>query len=225
MKVDDPIGYRSEVLAEFVSGVSTLLDPEKIQSCVRGHDELSPKRSIDYRAFVDMSGGRHDAAAFAVGHETEAGAVVDVLRRVEPPFSPADAVDEFVEVCKDYGIHGVTGDAYGAALNADLWEERGIKYEPCKFNRSQLYLSLVGPINQGAVKIPDDKTLLRELRQLMRRKTRSGRESVDHPPGGSDDAANAVAGVLFLLLKRRPTLDGWIEFMELEAAHADTLAA
>src|SRR4029453_3564358 len=141
-----------------------------------------PEAGREYRAFFDGSGGRHDAATFAVGHlDTDGNAVVDLVRRIEPPFSPADAVDEFASVCRDYCVPKVIGDQYAAALNADLWEERGIRYEPCRFNRSQLYLSLVGPINQERVRMPRLAILQQELRQLQRRKTRSGRESVDHP--------------------------------------------
>ena len=175
-----------------------------------------------------MSGGRHDAATLAVGHLADEGrAVIDVLRRVEPPFSPADAVDEFVSVLGDYCIPKIVGDQYAAGLNADLWEERGIRYEPCRWNRSQLYLSLVGPINQENVRMPRLAILQQELRQLQRRKTRSGRESVDHPGGGSDDAANSLAGVVFLLLKRKPHgFEDWCGVLESEKSdELATLAA
>jgi hypothetical protein len=221
LKIDDPIGYRQEVLAEFVSGVSTLLDPAAIERCVRSEKELVPEAGREYRAFTDMSGGRHDAATFAIGHvDADGKAVVDVLRRVEPPFSPADAVDEFASICRDYAVHKVVGDQYGAALNADLWTERGVRYEPCRFNRSQLYLSLVGPINQGSVRMPRLAILQQELRQLQRRKTRIGRESVDHPQSGSDDAANSVAGVVFLLLKRRADpFAAWHRMLDAEVRH------
>jgi hypothetical protein len=210
-----------------VSGVSTLLDPAKIDDCVRGPRDLQPKPGERYRAFVDMSGGRHDAAALAIGHlDDEGRAVIDCLRRIEPPFSPADAVDEFVSVLRDYSIHKVTGDAYAAALNTDLWTERGIRYESCRWNRSQLYLSLVGPISQGIVRMPENKILQRELRQLQRRKSRLGTESVDHPRSGSDDAANAVAGAVFLILKRRTNpLASWQRMLEKEERHALALVA
>jgi hypothetical protein len=46
------------------------------------------------------------------------------------------------------------------------------------------------------VSIPDHKRLLRELRLLERHTHRSGRDTVDHGKNGSDDYANAVAGVL-----------------------------
>ena len=166
LKADDPIGYRQEVLAEFVSGISTLLDASAIEACVRGEKELAPKPGTEYRAFTDMSGGRHDAATLAIGHvDADGSALIDLLRRIEPPFSPADVVDEFSAACRDYCVSRVTGDQYAAALNSDLWEERGIRYTPCRFNRSQLYLSLVGPINQGRVRMPRLGILQQELRQ------------------------------------------------------------
>ena len=63
--------------------------------------------------------------------------------------------------------------------------------------------------------------------QLQRRKTRTGRESVDHPAGGSDDAANSLAGVVYLLLKRRAhSFDDWSAVMQSEeGAHEASVAA
>ena len=101
MRIDDPIGYRQEVLAEFVSGISTLLDPVAIDACVRGEKELAPQPGIEYRGFADLGGGRHDASTFCVGHlDAEGNAVIDVLRRIEAPHVPAFAVDEFVARCR-----------------------------------------------------------------------------------------------------------------------------
>jgi ribosomal protein L37AE/L43A len=42
----------------------------------------------------------------------------------------------------------------------------------------------------------DNKKLISELSSLERRTGRSGRDSIDHPPGGHDDMANAAAGAL-----------------------------
>jgi hypothetical protein len=38
-----------------------------------------------------------------------------------------------------------------------------------------------------------------EFRRLERRRGRSGKDSIDHPPRGSDDTANAVAGAMWLV--------------------------
>ena len=42
--------------------------------------------------------------------------------------------------------------------------------------------------------------MIEELRRLERRRGRTGKDSIDHPAyGGSDDLANATAGVVHLL--------------------------
>ena len=41
-----------------------------------------------------------------------------------------------------------------------------------------------------------------ELRRLERRRGRSGKDRVDHPPMGSDDVANAVAGAVNLVIAK-----------------------
>ena len=46
----------------------------------------------------------------------------------------------------------------------------------------------------------DNRKLINEFRHLERRRGRSGRDTVDHPAPLSDDLANAVAGVVNLVL-------------------------
>jgi hypothetical protein len=70
----------------------------------------------------------------------------------------------------------------------------------CEVPKSGLYLSLVPALNSGAVELPDNPTLVTELRRLERRRGRSGKDSVDHPSQGHDDAANSVAGLVYSLL-------------------------
>src|SRR5262249_27593265 len=41
-----------------------------------------------------------------------------------------------------------------------------------------------------------------EFRRLERRRGRSGKDTIDHPPRGSDDIANAVAGVTWVTLEQ-----------------------
>jgi hypothetical protein len=41
----------------------------------------------------------------------------------------------------------------------------------------------------------DDQRLITQLSSLERRTARSGRDSIDHPPGAHDDVGNSVAGV------------------------------
>ena len=49
----------------------------------------------------------------AIAHKDGKVAVLDCVRAIRPPFSPAEAVTEFVGVLKSYGVYSVTGDNYG----------------------------------------------------------------------------------------------------------------
>ena len=66
-------------------------------------------------------------------------------------------------------------------------------------------LKMVSAVNSECVELPENERMLHELRALERRRGSSGRDRVDHPPGGHDDVANAVAGVVDLILGRRGT--------------------
>ncbi len=57
-------------------------------------------------------------------------------------------------------------------------------------------------LNSGRVELLATPRLEVQLCALERRTARGGRDSIDHPPGGHDDVANAVAGVLVDLIGR-----------------------
>jgi len=50
------------------------------------------------------------------------------------------------------------------------------------------------------VELPPDPVLTRQFLGLERRTARGGKDSVDHAPGGHDDLANAVAGLIGMLM-------------------------
>ena len=52
------------------------------------------------------------------------------------------------------------------------------------------------------VELPDNPSLVNQFASLERRTSRAGRDVVDHPPGGRDDVANAVAGACLLAFDR-----------------------
>jgi hypothetical protein len=51
-------------------------------------------------------------------------------------------------------------------------------------------------LNSGRVELLDHPRLHAQLLSLERRTARGGKDSIDHPPNGHDDLANAVAGAL-----------------------------
>ena len=87
-----------------------------------------------------------------------------------------------------------------AIANAGLWPaarfaEHGIAFEQSARPKSDLYCDLLPLLNAKRVELLDNPRLAAQLVGLERRTARSGRDTVDHTPGGHDDLANVVAGV------------------------------
>ncbi len=204
MKEEDPTAYASEVLGEFRQGISSLFDPAALdRAVVSGRGELPRVRGVTYTAFCDPSGGRADSMTLGIGHRDGERAVLDLLRAWTAPFSPAGAVAEAADLLRSYSCARVVGDRYGAGFCEDEFRRNGITYEPSEKNRSELYLEMLSFVNSGRVELPDRADLMRELRGLERRTSSAGRDRIDHVPGAHDDLANSVAGVLYLLLRRK----------------------
>jgi hypothetical protein len=200
MEADDPESYRAEVLGDFRSGVSTLLDLEAIQACVAtGIRERAPQDDVIYRSFTDPSGGRHDRFVVAVAHAEGERTILDAVRSWTPPFSHASVIVEACAFLKTYRITSTTGDRYSAEFCAEQFKLNGMTFEPSERNRSEIYLELLPLVNSERTVLLDQPDLLRELRGLERRRGGNGKDKVDHRGAGSrDDVANACSGALVL---------------------------
>jgi hypothetical protein len=64
--------------------------------------------------------------------------------------------------------------------------------------KSEIYLDSLPLLNSGKLTLLDHPKLIAQLCGLERRTARSGRDQIDHPPGGHDDVCNAALGVLLL---------------------------
>ena len=74
-------------------------------------------------------------------------------------------------------------------------------YEAWRLLRTgRQYRDLLPLINSGACDLLDSDKMKAQLVSLERRIARGGKDSIDHPPGGHDDIANAAAGVLVACL-------------------------
>jgi hypothetical protein len=198
----DPEAGRAEWLGLFRDDVSAAFPLEAIEACtVPGRSELLPSSHVGpYFGFVDPSGGRADSFTAAVAHVHQGGeqVVIDAIRASRPPFDPGMVTKEFSEFVKFYGITGVYGDNYGGEWPKAEFNKNGIGYELSELNKSDLYLNLIPVLCSRKVELLDNDKLKNELRRLERRRGRNRRDTIDHPPRGSDDVANAVAGVVSL---------------------------
>lgn len=191
---DDAARAAAEYLAQFRGDIASLIDPTLIEECTRPKPrELPMVRGVQYRAFTDPAGGGQDEFTLAIGHREGDCIVIDLARGLKG--SPAEIVGEYARVLNAYGISTVTGDRYAGRWPRDEFSKHGINYTVSELDRSGLYLELLAALNSGRVELPPDPKLSRQLSALERR-TGRGRDSIDHPPGGHDDLANAVAGVV-----------------------------
>jgi hypothetical protein len=201
----DPEGARAEWLGLFREDISACFPLEAIEACiVPGRSELLPSVHVGpYFGFVDPSGGRADSFTVAVAHVHNDGerVVIDAIRASKPPFDPAVVTKELSDFLKLYGVTGVFGDNYGGEWPKAEFAKNGITYELSELHKSDLYLNLIPVLCSRKVELLDNEKLKSELRRLERRRGRSGKDSIDHPPRGSDDIANAVARVISVTLE------------------------
>lgn len=193
----DPASAAAEYGAEFRTDVESFVSREVVDAAVaQGRFELSP--ASGHSAFADPSGGSADSFTLAIAHVDEwtGHAVLDAVLEVRPPFSPDSVVAEFAALLRFYGISTVRGDRYAGEWPRERFRFHGIEYEPADRPKSDLYRDLLPLLNSGEVELLDHARLAGQLCALERRTARGGRDTIDHPPGGHDDVANAAAGAL-----------------------------
>ena len=204
----DPAAAAAEYGAEFRDDVSAYVPYEVVEAVkVPGRLELLPASDVRYVAFVDPSGGVSDSMTLAIAHRVdertggrvETRAVLDVVREVRPPFSPASTVEDFCALLKQYRCTEVTGDRYGGEWAREPFRKLGINYKLSEKPKSDIYRDVLPLLNSGKVELLDLKRLTKQLCSLERRTARGGRDSIDHPSGAHDDLANAAAGALLLV--------------------------
>ncbi|MFT8464822.1 MULTISPECIES: terminase large subunit domain-containing protein [Acetobacter] len=201
---EDPAAAAAEYGAEFRSDIASFVAPEVVEACtVQGRHELPRDSRVRYVAFVDPSGGSSDSMTLAIAHHENDCAVLDLVRERKAPFSPETTVSDFASVLKSYGLSSVTGDRYGGEWPREQFRKHGIAYNLSDKPRSDLYRDLLPLLNSGKAELLDIPVLSRQLCGLERRTGRSGKDNIDHAPGGHDDVANAVAGALLMQSARR----------------------
>jgi hypothetical protein len=209
---DDPESAKAEYGANFRSDLENIYSAVALDAvAVPGRIEQAYRTGVRYRAFVDPSGGSSDSYVLAIAHdetrtrdrdgipESYKVPVLDKVREWTPKFDPQQVSEEVVAICKGYRISSVTGDAYAGEWPRDPLKKRGINYELSEKNRSELYLDMLPVVNSGRVELLDlehHSKARNQFANLERRVGRSGKDSVDHPPGSHDDVANAIAGAI-----------------------------
>ena len=198
----DPDRFAREYEADFTEDLETFLPGAWIDAAVApGRHELPPQEGVRYEAAVDPSGGGQDAFTLAIAHAEGTGPdrriVQDVMRgwtsRRSETTDLEGVVREIAGIVKRYGLSTVVGDRYAAGWVRERFEAEGIRYRDPESDTAQVYLEVEPLFAQGRIELLDHPTLAREFKQLERRPRPGGRTIIDHPRGGHDDHANALA--------------------------------
>ena len=201
----DPEAALAEWDGMFRTDLSSLLTDDVVDAAI-DHSrppELPRQSGVRYRCFVDASAGRHDHFTCAIAHKDGERIVIDCLRGAAPPCDPNTVATEYAALAEDYGCNEIVGDNFAAEWVAASFKSAGVKYTRSELTRSELYLEALPIFNRHAVSLPNHPRMIRELRLLERRVHRSGKDSVDHGTGGSDDYANSVCGAIHLVAGKK----------------------
>jgi len=214
-----PAVFAREIGAEFADSIEGFLSGALLDAAVDvGVTERPAQRRIEYRAAVDVSGGRHDVFTVSIAHTEGSTIVLDLVKGWTAGdfkrLKTRGVVRECAAVLARYGVRTATGDRYAGSTFPDLFAEAGIAYRtptvPVRergrirnvhADRTAIYTAFEEILTDGRVLLVDHDVMLRQFRRLERRYS-GDRATIDHPSGGSDDYANAAALAVFVAEQR-----------------------
>lgn len=194
----DPEWAKAEYLGMWRDDIESFVCRDAVEACIDPDVRERPfVMGCRYHAFCDPAGGSGgDSMTLAIGHKVGERVLIDAIREIKPPFSPADAVSDFCALMKKYRIATVRGDRYAGAWVSDSFREHGISYRPSEESKSQIYMNFLPQLNTRMVVLLDHMRSVSQIASLERRKRFGGTgESIDHAPRMHDDVANVIAGV------------------------------
>jgi len=199
----DPASAAAEYGGQFRTDVEAFVSREVLDAAMRPEPlEIPYQRGVTYQAFIDPAGGGKDEFTLAIGHVENSTMVVDAVRARTG--QPAAIAAEYAQLLKTYRVFKARADKYGGSWPADEFARHGITVEPADQPKSGLYQDSLAALNSERVELPPDDRLIIQFQSLERKTSRAGKDSIDHPPGGHDDRANAVAGLIAHSKTARP---------------------
>jgi hypothetical protein len=207
----DPVGAEAEYGANFRKDVTDYVSRSVVKECTnegvesippcRLGPDTKPEERFNYHAFVDTSGGSQDAFTLSIAHwdpKDGGKAVQDYLRVWLAPFKPSAVVKEACADLKTYRLNHVTGDAYAGEWPRERFAEKLVGYVVSERTKHDIYKAMMPALNSRLVLLLDNAFQREELVNLKRRVTPMGKDIIDHPTPGHDDAINSGAGALLL---------------------------
>jgi hypothetical protein len=197
----DPSKARAEWLGQWRDDLAEYLPRALIEAAVDDDVVVRPPISnVQYSAFADPSGGASDSFTCAIAHRENDTAILDCAVEIRAPFDPTEATRDIVRTLREYGLHRVVGDRYGAQWVVDAFRRAGCEYAHAEIDRSAIYRNCLPLFASGHVRLLDHPKLVAQFAGLERKTLSGGRERIDHPDiaNAHDDLSNSCAGALVL---------------------------
>jgi len=193
----DPVKNAAEYGATFRSDVDNFVSRDAVDAVtVKGRIELPPKPGVVYTAFTDPNSGGADAFTLSIAHMEDGVAVEDLLRGSNNP-NPEMVVAEYAKILQHYGISVVYSDNHAKGWVTENWSKHGgIEKRPAFGPKTEIYAELLPWLNSRKIQILDHPKRSAQLIALERSISRTGHETISHPPNAHDDLINATAGAL-----------------------------
>ena len=112
-----------------------------------------------------------------------------------------DIAKESAEIGKRYGCKSTVGDNYAGEWPKEALAEHGVAYERCELTKSDLYLAAIPLMSSKRVELLDNDRMVMEFRRLERKRGRGGKDAIQDG-GRHDDLANAIAGVINVIMSK-----------------------
>jgi hypothetical protein len=146
-------------------------------------------------------GGRGDSWAKAIAHRERDKVVIDLACAWPPSVGVHDIAKESADIGKRYGCKSTVGDNYAGEWPKEAFAEHGVAYERCELAKSDLYLAAIPLMSSKRVELLDNDRMVKEFRRLERKPGRGGKDAVQDG-GRHDDLANAIAGVINVIMSK-----------------------
>ena len=201
---EDPARASAEYLATFRLDRETFIARELVDAAiVPDRGELPRVPGIKYFGFYDAASGSTDSgdsftAASAHYDRASDHLVLDAVREKRPRFSPEETCHEFAEFFKSYGITRVASDHWAGDFPREQFRKRGVIVDQSEKFKADIYVSALSWLSSRRVELYNVPRMIAQLCDLERKPGTTGKEAVNHPPGGHDDIINAACGALML---------------------------
>jgi hypothetical protein len=201
----DPVNAAREFDCEFMdSGAATFFSHDAIDAAV---DDglvlpLTPPAGAEVMIGAD-TGFRRDSSALVVVYKLHTGQyvvadIVELRPRPNHPLRPSDVVRDFADTCKRHGCTWLMADEhYRETIDEELAKHK-LSYVPAPGGaegKSECYMHAKMLLHQGKLKIPKNRRLIDQMRQIVGRPLAGGGLSISSPRttmGGHGDILSAL---------------------------------